>query len=145
MGPREEKEEEEEVDIDEGVDRTKKKEKPKRERYVYDPENLGEVKYQLEKKLLAIARFLRRQEWGGIVKLHQMVGFYGVIRGKKMEGEWKKFAFKLFAFTTTKRQATAMANLGTAELVDMLEAVEGLKINRPDLVKQLLVRTSLIM
>ena len=47
MGPREEQEEEEDVDIDEGVDRKKKREEPTRERYVYDSDNLGEVKFQL--------------------------------------------------------------------------------------------------
>ena len=82
---------------------------------------------------------MRNDDWKGIVKLHQTVRFYEVLRGKKLEGEWKKFAFKLFNFTATKQQTTAMVNLKTEEIVGILEVIEEHKVNKPELVKQLLV------
>jgi hypothetical protein len=103
--------------------------------------DLPAIKYQLQRYLTRVSRHLRHQNWQGIVKLHQLVRFYGVMKGKKLEGEWMRFGFKLFNFTTDKKQASALINLSTDELLGILEVVEQLKVNKPDLLKQLLVGT----
>ena len=90
---------------------------------MYDPNNMEVVKYHLEKYLKKLIKYMRNLDWNGLVKLHLLSGFYQVLRGKKLEGEWNKFAYKVFNFTTTKSQATALLNLSTDELIGMLESV----------------------
>ena len=127
------------MDIDEGIDRPVK---PKSiERYVYDPNDMPVVKYHLEQYLIRISRHLRGLNWQGIVKLHQIVRFFNVLKGKKLENEWMRFGHKLFNFTISKVQAASLINLSSDELISMLEIVESLKVNKPELIKQLLVCT----
>lgn len=73
----------EDVEIDEGVDRIERP--PPVLRYNYNSENKPEVKYHLQKYLYKLIKHYCTLDWKGIVKLHQMVRFYHVISGKKLE------------------------------------------------------------
>jgi secreted Zn-dependent insulinase-like peptidase len=99
----------------------------------------GHIKFKLEQFLLKLVRALTYQDWKGIIKLHTLTRLFAVLHGKKLERSWLKFSEKLFNFTAKQEQVSAMTNLTNDELIATLEVLERLKVNRPPLVKSLLV------
>ena len=52
--------------------------------------------------MVKIIRSLMLDDWKITIKLHILVKFYSVLRGKKLQGEWLKFSQKLMNFTVKK-------------------------------------------
>lgn len=127
------------MEIDEGVNVQKEQLEEAWQGYVYDPSNQEHVKYKLEQYLRKLVRVFTRLDWKSIIKLHNLVRLFHVLHGRKLENVWGRFSEKLFSFTLKKEQIATLANLSTAELVELVEVMEALKVNKPELLKNLLV------
>ena len=130
---------EEDVEIDEGVDVKKEQMEEVWRGYVYDAKNQEHVKFKLEQYLRKLATVFAHSDWKNTIKLHTLVRLFHVLAGKQLEKSWGRFSEKLFSFTIKKEQIATLSNLSTSELVGLVEVMEGLKINKPALLKNLLV------
>lgn len=130
---------EEEVEIDEGVDVKKEQMEEVWQGYVYDPDNQEHIKFKLEQYLRKLVTVFTHLDWKNIIKLHNLVRLFHVLKDKKLEKGWGRFSEKLFSFAIKKEQIATLANLSTAELVGLVEVMEALKVNKPALLKNLLV------
>ena len=97
----------------EGVDKLEKSYRQQQQPYVYDPSQPQHVKYKLEEMMLRTIRFLRRQEWKLVVKLHTMVRLFAVLRGRQLEKTWGNFGQQLFNFAARKDQLVLLSNLSS--------------------------------
>ena len=130
---------EEDVEIDEGVDVKKEQMEEVWRGYVYDAINQEHIKFKLEQYLRKLATVFAHSDWKNTIKLHTLVRLFHVLAGKQLEKSWGRFSEKLFSFTIKKEQIATLSNLSTSELVGLVEVMEGLKINKPALLKNLLV------